>query len=264
MTGEGLFAILGDYMGYIVVFANQKGGVGKTTSAVNLGAYVAEAGKRVLLVDFDPQGNLSSSVGQSTEGVGIYELINSQSTPAQATFSTSVENLWIIPSSINLTGANIELVEEERREFFLKDVLSPLAEQYDYVFVDCPPSLGILTLNGLVAAHKVIIPLQCEYFAMEGLTQLLQTIKRVQGQYNSELDILGILFTMYDSRTRLAQDVVQEVIGYFGKRVFRTIIPRNIRLSEAPSHGVPVNQYDGDCAGAKSYRKLSEEVIARG
>lgn len=251
-------------MGNIIVFANQKGGVGKTTSAVNLGAYVADAGKSVLLVDFDPQGNLSSSVGQSTEGAGIYELINNQSSAEEVIFSTSVERLSIIPSSINLTGANIELVDEARREYFLKDVLVPLKDRYDFVFVDCPPSLGILTLNGLVAADKVIIPLQCEYFAMEGLTQLLQSIKRVQGHYNPDLDILGILFTMYDSRTRLAQDVVQEVIGYFGKRVFRTIIPRNVRLSEAPSHGVPVNQYDSDCTGAKSYRKLAEEVIARG
>jgi len=251
-------------MGQTIVFANQKGGVGKTTSAVNLGAYVAEKGHSVLLVDFDPQGNLSSSVGQSTEGAGIYELINRESAAPDVTFSTSVENLSIVPSSINLTGANIELVDQERREYFLKEALGTLKDRYDYVFVDCPPSLGILTLNGLVAADKVIIPLQCEYFAMEGLTQLLQSIKRVQGGFNPDLDILGIVFTMYDSRTRLAQDVVQEVIGYFGKRVFRTIIPRNVRLSEAPSHGVPVNQYDAECSGAKSYKKLAEEVVARG
>lgn len=264
MTGYGVSAILAGSMGQTIVFANQKGGVGKTTSAVNLGAYVAEKGHSVLLVDFDPQGNLSSSVGRSTEGAGIYELINRESAAPEVTFSTSVENLSIIPSSINLTGANIELVDQERREYFLKEALSTLKDRYDYMFVDCPPSLGILTLNGLVAADKVIIPLQCEYFAMEGLTQLLQSIKRVQGGLNPDLDILGILFTMYDSRTRLAQDVVQEVIGYFGKRVFRTIIPRNIRLSEAPSHGVPVNQYDAECSGAKSYKKLAEEVVARG
>ncbi|MFO8065714.1 MAG: ParA family protein [Spirochaetota bacterium] len=250
-------------MGRIIVFANQKGGVGKTTTASNLGAYLAEEGRNVLLVDFDPQGNLSSSVGVPTDGTGVYEVINEQCSPEDAVHKTGVGNLSIIPSSINLTGSNIELVGEKEREYFLRRAVEPLHEQYDYVFIDSPPSLGILTLNGLVAADQVMIPLQCEYFALEGLTQLLQSIKRVQSSYNSKLDILGILFTMYDSRTRIAQDVVQEVVGYFGKRVFRTIIPRNVRLSEAPSHGTPINQYDPDCAGAKSYKKLAEEVLAR-
>lgn len=257
-------AILTTTMGHVIAFANQKGGVGKTTTASNLGAYLAEAGQRVLLVDFDPQGNLSSSVGVSTDGTGAYEVINEQARAADAVHGTDVDNLSIIPSSINLTGANIELVQEEEREFFLRRALASLREHYDYVFIDSPPSLGILTLNGLVAADKVIIPLQCEYFALEGLTQLLQSIKRVQTSYNPRLDILGILFTMYDSRTRIAKDVVQEVVGYFGKRVFRTIIPRNVRLSEAPSHGVPINQYDPDCEGARSYRKLADEVLQRG
>ncbi len=250
-------------MGTAIVFANQKGGVGKTTSAVNLGAYLAEAGKRVLLIDFDPQGNLSSSVGKSTQGTGIYEVITERIPARDAVESTSQEGLSIIPSSINLTGANIELVEVERREYFLKKALEEIKKDYDYVFIDSPPSLGLLTLNGLVAADATIIPLQCEYFAMEGLTQLLQSIKRVQESYNPGLDVTGILFTMYDSRTRLAQDVVQEVVGYFGKRVFRTIIPRNVRLSEAPSHGIPINQYDPDSNGAKSYHKLAEEVMER-
>ncbi|MFP4484818.1 MAG: ParA family protein [Spirochaetota bacterium] len=250
-------------MGTAIVFANQKGGVGKTTSAVNLGAYLAEAGKRVLLVDFDPQGNLSSSVGTSTQGPGIYEVITDQVPARDAVETTSQEGLSIIPSSINLTGANIELVEVERREYFLKNALAEIKGDYDYVFIDSPPSLGLLTLNGLVAADATIIPLQCEYFAMEGLTQLLQSIKRVQESHNPRLDVTGILFTMYDSRTRLAQDVVQEVVGYFGKRVFRTIIPRNVRLSEAPSHGIPINQYDPESNGGKSYRKLAEEVMER-
>lgn len=251
-------------MGHRIVLANQKGGVGKTTTAANLGAALAEQGKSVLLVDFDAQANLSSSVGADRDGKGIYELLSGEVTYTDVMQETTVPNLRIIPSGPDLTGANIELVNEERREFFLKEALQDVGDEFDYVFIDCPPSLGLLTLNGLVAAESVIIPLQTEYFALEGLTQLLQSIKRVQQQYNRDLDIFGILFTMYDSRTRLANDVVQEVIGYFGKRVFRTIIPRNIRLSEAPSHGIPVTQYDATCVGARSYIKLAEEVLTRG
>ena len=250
-------------MGTTIVFANQKGGVGKTTSTVNIGAYLAEAGKRVLLIDFDPQGNLSSAVGADSEKPGIYEAITSDIPIRDLTQSTTVERLSIVPSSINLTGANVELVDQQDRALYLKRAIATVSDDYDFVLVDCPPSLGILTLNGLVAADSVLIPLQCEYFAMEGLTQLLQSIKRVQSSLNPKLAILGIFFTMYDSRTRLAQDVVHEVIGYFGKRVFRTIITRNVRLSEAPSHGVPVHQYDAECVGARSYKKLSEEVLDR-
>ncbi|KGE71915.1 ParA family protein [Spirochaeta lutea] len=251
-------------MGTTIVFANQKGGVGKTTSAANLGAYLAELGKKVLLIDFDPQGNLSSSVGADRDGMGIYELITGQAETTQVVQSTKGENLFVIPASIDLTGATVELVGEKNRELFLKRALEPLVADYDYLFIDCPPSLGILTLNGLTAADAVYIPLQTEYFALEGLTQLIESIKLVQKSSNPRLVLGGIFFTMYDSRTRLAQDVVQEVVQYFGKKVFKTIIPRNIRLSEAPSHGLPINQYDPGCSGAKSYRLFAQEVLSRG
>lgn len=251
-------------MADVIAFANQKGGVGKTTTAVSLGAALAELQKKVLLVDFDPQGNLSSSVGADRTGAGVYELISGEVKLEDVVGTTTQEHLFIIPSSANLSGANVELVNESQREFFLKEALIDVVDDYDYVFIDSPPSLGLLTLNVLVAADHVIIPLQCEYFALEGLTQFLQSIKSVQNTFNRGLELFGILFTMYDSRTRLANDVVQEVIAYFGKRVFRTIIPRNIRLSEAPSHGIPVTQYDSECVGSRSYKKLAEEVIQRG
>jgi len=250
-------------MGKILVFANQKGGVGKTTTAVNLGAFLADAGKKVLLVDFDPQQNLSSSVGVSREGAGIYEAITKKNQLKDTIQKTSQDNLYISPSNINLTGASVELVEYENREYYLKEALLQEKNNYDYILIDCPPSLGLLTVNGLVSAEYVIIPLQCEYFAMEGLTQLLQTIRRVQKQLNTTLRIGGILFTMYDSRTRIAHEVVDEITGYFKDSVFKTIIPRNVRLSEAPSHGVPISKYDNSCIGAKSYMKLSKEVIER-
>lgn len=251
-------------MGHITVFANQKGGVGKTTSAVNLGAYLSLAGKKVLLVDFDPQCNLSSTVSASIDTAGIYEVITGSVSAHDAVQHTMVPGLDIISSSINLTGAGVELVSEENREFFLRKGLEPIKDEYDYIFADCPPSLGILTLNGLVAADSVIIPLQCEYFAMEGLTQLLSSIRQVKRTLNPRLSIEGILFTMYDTRNRLSQDVVQDVVGYFKERVFRTLIPRNVRLSEAPSHGVPVCLYDAECSGAKAYQKLAAEVLERG
>ncbi|MDR2897968.1 MAG: AAA family ATPase [Spirochaetaceae bacterium] len=251
-------------MGKIYVFVNQKGGVGKTTSAINIGAYLAEAGQKVLLVDFDSQANMSSGVGSSREKPTIYELMAETATPQQAIRKTMVDRLDIIPASIDLSGAAIELVDQEDREFYLKNTLAPLKDIYDYILIDCPPSLGILTLNGLTAADGVLIPLQCEYFALEGLSLLLQTVKRVQKSLNPDLVIGGIFFTMYDSRTRLAHDVVQQVKTYFKDRVFSTIIPRNVRLSEAPSHGLPICKYDPSCAGARSYQKLAEEVIARG
>lgn len=251
-------------MGKIYVFVNQKGGVGKTTSAVNIGAYLAQAGKKVLLVDFDSQGNMSSGVGVSKEKPTIYELMAELAKPEQVIRHTAVENLDAIAASIDLSGAAVELVDQEEREFFLKKALAPLVPTYDYILIDCPPSLGILTLNGLAAADAVLIPMQCEYFALEGISLLLQTVKKVQKSINPTLEIGGIFFTMYDSRTRLAQDVVMQVKSYFKEAVFNTIIPRNVRLSEAPSHGVPICKYDPSCVGARSYQKLAEEVLARG
>lgn len=251
-------------MGQCFVFVNQKGGVGKTTSAINIGAYVALSGKTVLLVDFDSQGNMSSGIGLPKEKPTVYELL-SGSVPAEKIIRhTSVKNLDAIGASIDLSGAAIELVDQENREFFLKNALASIKDKYDYIFIDCPPSLGILTLNGLAAADKVLVPMQCEYFALEGITLLLQTVKKVQKNINPGLVIGGIFFTMYDSRTRLAQDVVMQVKSYFKDIVFNTIIPRNVRLSEAPSHGLPICEYDALCAGAKSYESLAKEVMRRG
>lgn len=251
-------------MGKIIVFVNQKGGVGKTTSAINIGAYIAKAGKKVLLVDFDSQGNMSSGVGVSKDKPTIYEVIAGQCRVQDAIKHSPVKNLDAISASIDLSGAAIELVDQENREYFLKNALSPLKTEYDYILIDCPPSLGILTLNGLAAADSVLVPMQCEYFALEGITLLLQTVKKVQKSINPGLVIGGIFFTMYDSRTRLAQDVVRQVQAYFKDSVFNTIIPRNVRLSECPSHGKPICLYDPDCVGARSYEKLAEEVIRRG
>ncbi|MDR1587720.1 MAG: ParA family protein [Treponema sp.] len=250
-------------MGKIYVFVNQKGGVGKTTSALNIGAYLAEEGKSVLLVDFDSQANLSSGIGARPARPGIYELLSGAAPIEQTLRQTVISGLQVIPASIDLSGAAVELIEQDERDFFLRKALAPVKERYDYILVDCPPSLGVLTLNGMAAADAVLIPMQCEYFAMEGLSLLLQTIKRIQKNLNPPLDIGGIFFTMYDPRTRLAQDVVKQVSSYFKSRVFTTIIPRNIRLSEAPSHGQPISLYDPQCSGARAYRSLAREFIQR-
>ena len=250
-------------MARTIVFVNQKGGVGKTTTAINLGAYLAIKGKRTLLIDFDPQANLTSGVGGTGAGKGVYEVISDQLSVQDAIIATKVQNLSLLPSSIDLSGATIELVDRDDRNLYLKRAIAEIIDEYDYVLIDCPPSLGILTLNGLMAADEVLIPLQCEYFALEGLSLILQTVNLVQKSMNQRLKVCGIVFTMYDSRTKLAQDVVQQVSLYFKDRVFRTIIPRNVRLSEAPSHGLPVCLYDPGCIGAKSYESLAGELMAR-
>jgi len=250
-------------MGKTFVFVNQKGGVGKTTSVINLGAYIALAGKKTLLIDFDPQGNMSSGVGIQKKRPTIYDALAKKSELKNAIYQTVVPNLFAVPASIDLSGATVELVDKQNREFYLKNLLAELKNEYDYIIIDCPPSLGILTLNGLTAADEVFIPLQCEYFALEGLTLLLQTVQRVQQALNPDLQIGGIFFTMYDSRTKLAQEVVQQVSSYFKTKVFPTIIPRNVKLSEAPSHGLPICTYDAKCSGARSYEKLAKEVLSR-
>lgn len=252
-------------MGKVIVFANQKGGVGKTTTTVSIGAYLAEAGKKTLLVDFDPQGNLSSSLGSDTSKPGIYEVIMDKNSIESAIQDTKNSNLSILTSNINLSGASVELVNVEKREYYLKKVLDRVKDNYDYVLIDCPPSLGIITLNGFTAADKVIVPLQCEFFALEGFFKMLfETIKKIQHTLNPSLTIAGIVFTMYDSRTRLGNDVINKVKSVFAKHpelIFNSIIPRNVKLSEAPSHGITINNYAPNSTGAVSYKKLAEEVI---
>jgi chromosome partitioning protein len=250
-------------MGAICVFVNQKGGVGKTTSAINIGAFLAEAGKTVLLVDFDAQGNLSSGVGAKPSKPGIYELLSGAATIEQATRKTTVKNLEVIPANRELSGAAVELIGEKERNYFLRKTLAPIKNRYDYILIDCPPSLGQLTMNGLAAADLMFIPMQCEYFAMEGLQELLHTTKLIQKSLNPSLKIGGIFFTMYDPRTRLANDVIKLISANYKDKVLNTIIPRNIRLSEAPSYEMPISIYDRQCPGARAYNALAQELLRR-
>jgi chromosome partitioning protein len=253
-------------IGRVVAIANQKGGVGKTTTAVNLGASLAMAGKRVLLVDLDPQGNASSGMGLSpeTEPIGIYEVLVEGSSLREARRETQVSNLEAVVSGQRLGGAEVELVPVTKREFVLRNALAEIREEHDYILLDCPPSLGLLTVNGLTAADSVMIPLQCEYYALEGLSQLLNAIRLVQQNLNPELRIEGVVLTMYDSRLSLSQQIVDEARRFFSERVYKTLIPRNVRLSEAPSFGMPAVIYDRTCAGSESYINLAQEVIANG
>ena len=251
-------------MAKIIAVTNQKGGVGKTTTAINLSALVAEAGKRVLLVDIDPQGNATSGLGK-TDAVEktVYDVLIGEATAQEATVDTGFGPLSLIPTAIELAGAEIELVAVEDREKLLKQALEPIREQYDYIFIDCPPSLSLLTLNALTAADSVLIPIQCEYYALEGVGQLVNTIKLMRKRLNPELAVEGILLTMFDARTNLCAQVVQEVRNHFRDEAFATMIPRNVRLSEAPSYGLPIHLYDARCSGAKAYQELAQELLER-
>ena len=249
-------------MGKIISLVNQKGGVGKTTTSINLASSLGLLGKKVLLVDFDPQGNATTGVGVDKNGLDtIYEALTNVKTGKEIVKKTKFKNLDLIPANINLAGAEIELVSMVSRETRLKDAIDTIEEEYDYILIDCPPSLGLITLNAFTASDSVLVPIQCEYYALEGLGQLINTIKLVQKRLNPDLIIEGVILTMFDARTNLSTQVAREVEKYFGNKVFQTIIPRNIRLSEAPSHGLPITLYDEHSKGSETYKKLARELI---
>lgn len=250
-------------MGRIIAIANQKGGVGKTTTAINLSACLAEAGKKVLTVDFDPQGNATSGLGFEKEYMDktVYELMIGACDIRECIEKEVQENLDVLPSDVNLAGAEIELLDEKNKEFLLKNELDKVADYYDYIIIDCPPSLNLLTINGLAAADSVLVPIQCEYYALEGLSQLIGTIRKIKKSYNKNIEIEGVLGTMYDGRTNLSIQVLDEVKKYFPDLVYKSVIPRNIKLSEAPSFGEPIIKYDRTSKGADAYMSLAKELI---
>lgn len=253
-------------MGRIIVVANQKGGVGKTTTAINLSASLAELGKKVLVVDMDPQGNTTSGFGIEKDNVEntVYELLLGESRLEDCIQKDLFSNLSVLPSNINLAGAEIELLEIEDKEYLLKNALDRIKEEYDFVLIDCPPSLNMLTINSMCAGNTVLVPIQCEYYALEGLSQLIHTIDLVRDRLNPKLTIEGVVFTMYDARTNLSLQVVENVKNNLNQTVYKSIIPRNVRLAEAPSYGLPITIYDKKSSGAEAYRLLAEEVIHRG
>ncbi len=246
----------------VIVIANQKGGVGKTTTAINLSTCVAERGKKVLLIDIDPQGNATSGLNMSkNEEKSIYDVLVKEEPIDNAIRATMVKNLHICPANMDLAGAEVELVSVENREMRLKKAIEEMERKYDYIFIDCPPSLGLITLNAFAAANSVLVPIQCEYYALEGLGQLVNTIKLIQKGLNEDLEIEGVVLTMYDSRTKLSLQVAGEVKKYFDTKLFNTVIPRNIRLGEAPSYGLPITMYDPFSKGARTYKKLAKELL---
>lgn len=253
-------------MGRTIAIANQKGGVGKTTTAINLSACLAEAGQKVLIVDFDPQGNATSGFGLEKGSIEntVYQMLIGESTVKECIEKEVQENLDVLPSDVNLAGAEVELLEMENKETLLKNNLKKIKSQYDFIIIDCPPSLNLLTINALTAADTVIVPIQCEYYALEGLSQILKTINLVKRKLNRKLELEGVVFTMYDARTNLSLEVVESVKSSLNQNIYKTIIPRNVRLAEAPSHGMSINLYDSRSSGAESYRLLAAEVISRG
>ena len=252
-------------MGRIIAIANQKGGVGKTTTAINLSACLAEKGQKVLAIDMDPQGNMTSGLGLDKDDIDktIYDMIIGESEIEAVIKKETIENLDILPSNVDLSAVEIELIDVENKEFIVNNSIQKIRDNYDFIIIDCPPSLSLLTINAMTTADSVLVPIQCEYYALEGLSQLIHTVELVKDRLNSKLEIEGVVFTMYDARTNLSLQVVENVKDNLQQNIYKTIIPRNIRLAEAPSYGTPINQYDPRSAGAESYMRLADEVIEK-